>query len=182
MLSESLQQALNQRMTREFEAAQLYLAMSGYFSARSLEGFARWMRVQSEEEQTHGLRLFDLILARGGQIALGALATPEMNFTSALDVAKRGLTRERQVTADFHRIYALAAEERDFTTQIQLQWFLTEQVEEELQFSQLVDELALAGDHAATLLFLDRELGGRRASRMDQQIMQGSGTESSGQA
>jgi ferritin len=182
MLSERLQQALNQRMTREFEAAQLYLAMSGYFSERSLEGFARWMRVQSEEEQTHGLRLFDLIITRGGHIALGALAAPEANYTSALDVAKRGLVREREVTADFHKIYELAAEERDFTTQIQLQWFLTEQVEEEQQFSRLVDELTLAGDHAAALLLLDRELGGRRVSSTDQQIMQSGGRESGGEA
>jgi len=182
MLSERLQQALNQRMTSEFAAAQLYLAMSSYCSERSLDGFARWLRVQSEEEQTHGLRLFDLILARGGHIALGALAIPEANYSSVLDVAQRGLNREREVTADFHRIYALAVEECDFTTQIQLQWFLTEQVEEEQQFSQLVDELTLAGDHAAALLFLDRELGGRRASRTDQQIMQGSGAESGGEA
>jgi ferritin len=182
MLSERLQQALNQRMTREFEAAQLYLAMSGYFAERSLEGFARWMRVQSEEEQTHGLRLFDLILARGGHIALGELAAPEASYTSAVDVAKRGLAREQEVSADFHRIYEIAAEERDFTTQIQLQWFLTEQVEEEQQFTQLVGELTLAGDHAAALLLLDRDLGGRRASSTDQLIMQGGRTESGGEA
>ncbi len=182
MLSERLQQALNQRMTREFEAAQLYLAMSGYFSERSLAGFARWLRVQSEEEQTHGLRLFDLILARGGHIFLGALAAPEASYASALDVAKRGLAREQEVTADFHRIYGLAVEERDFTTQIQLQWFLTEQVEEEQQFSQLLDELTLAGDQPSALLFLDRELGGRRASRTDLKILQDSGAESDGDA
>src|SRR5690242_15471612 len=127
MLSDRVQQALNQRMTREFEAAQLYLAMAGDCAGRSLDGFAHWLRVQSEEEQTHGLRLFDLILARGGRIALGALAPPEAAYPSLLAVAQRGLAREREVTADFHRLYALAVEEGDFTTQVQLQWFLSEQ-------------------------------------------------------
>jgi ferritin len=175
MLSGTMQQALNARMTKEFEASLLYLAMAGYFAARNLNGFAQWMRVQSEEEQTHGLRLFDLILARGGSIALGSISAPPAQFDSPLAIAEAGRTREREVTEEFHSIYQLATDEHDFTTQIQLQWFLTEQVEEEQIFAQLADDLKLAGNEGHALLQLDRALAARKPGQGSQQVLQGDG-------
>ncbi len=175
MLSPAIQEALNRRLTNEYAASLLYLAMAGYFASRNLNGFANWLRVQSQEEQAHGLRVFDLILARGGRIALGAIPAPSADFASPLDVAQQALAREQEVSADFQQLYRLAVQEQDYTTQTQLQWFLTEQVEEEQLFGQLVEQLQLANNQGPALLLLDRELASRRPGRTTTRAVQAGG-------
>jgi ferritin len=165
MLATDLLDALNRRLTNEFAASQLYLSFAAYFEEQNLQGFGHWMRVQSMEEHMHGLRLFDLILSRGGKVRLEAVPAPPAAFASPLDAAEQALAREETVSRDFNELYQMAQRDRDSTTETQLQWFLTEQVEEEQLLGHLVSQLKLANGEGPAMLLLDRELGGRQPGR-----------------
>lgn len=161
MLSPAMQDALNGQITKEFYASQLYLAMSAYLEALNLKGFAHWMRVQSEEEREHALKLFDFILERGGSVELGALEQPPSEFGSPVEIFQASLGHERKVTASINDLYGRAAAENDYASQVFLQWFIEEQVEEEANASEMIDRLLMAGDNKAALLMLDTELKSR---------------------
>src|SRR5437763_1756599 len=107
MLSPAMQEALNRRLTNEFAASQLYLSLAAYFEEQNLRGFGHWMRVQSMEEHMHGLRLFDLILSRGGRVRIEAVPAPPADFTSPLAAAEQALAREETVSRDFNELYQL---------------------------------------------------------------------------
>jgi len=159
-----MQDALNRQVTHEFASSYLYLGMSAYCATRNFNGFAHWLRVQSMEEHAHALKFYDMILDRGGQVALQAVDAPLQEFESLLDVMQQALAHEQKVTALIQEIYALAVKEEDFTSQAQLQWFLTEQVEEERTAETIVEQLRQIGGQSATLFLLDRELAARAAA------------------
>lgn len=161
MISKTIQDALNDQIGNEFYASHLYLAMAAYFEASSLRGFAHWMRLQGQEEASHAMRLFDIINDRSGRVILGGVAAPPTEWESPLDAMQQSLEHEQKVTADFNQLYTLAVREGDVATQNQLQWFISEQVEEEKSAGEIVDQLKLAGSHGVALLMLDRELAGR---------------------
>jgi len=163
MLSKTLQDALNTQIKHEFFSSYLYLAMSSYFESQSLLGFAKWMRIQSEEEHGHAMRLFDFVHDRGGSVELQALEQPRGEFAAPLDVFQQALEHERFITAQIHQLYALAVREKDYPTQVHLQWFIDEQVEEEKNASDIVDQLRIAGNDSAAILLLDHNLGQRQA-------------------
>lgn len=162
MLTASVENAINDQVNHEFQAAYLYLSMSSHFETRGLPGFARWMRLQSQEEVQHGMKLFDYLHARDGRARLRAIEAPPAEFGTPTQVAKQVLDHERRVTALINKLYEVAAQERDYVTAAQLQWFLTEQVEEEKSAGDLVQRLEIAADNANALLLLDRELGARQ--------------------
>ncbi|MDW8327362.1 MAG: ferritin [Anaerolineales bacterium] len=168
MLSQSVQDALNNQINLEFASAYAYLAMSGYFESANLTGFAGWMRIQYQEELTHALRLFDHMHDRGGTVRLDAIAEPKAKFKSALEAFEAALAHEQKVTASIHNLYALAAKENDYATQTMLQWFINEQVEEERSVGQVVDWLKMAGDSPVALLMLDQKLGQRGSEAEDE--------------
>lgn len=163
MLSETLQQAINDQIKSEMDSAYLYLAMSAYLEGIHLPGGARWMRVQSREETSHAMKLFDYVLDRGGRVVLQAIEQPPATFASMLDVFQQALGHERKVTGMIHRLYDLATKERDYATQVMLQWFITEQVEEEKSAGDIVEQLKVIGDQPAALLFFDKQLAAREA-------------------
>jgi ferritin len=156
-----MQDALNGQITKEFYASQLYLAMSAHFEALNLKGFAHWMRVQSDEEREHALKLFGFILARGGTVELGAVEQPPAEFGSPIEIFQASLAHERRVTAWINDLYARATAENDYASQVFLQWFIDEQVEEEANASEMIDRLSMAGDNKAALLMLDTEMKSR---------------------
>jgi ferritin len=164
MLSDSIQQALNKQIQHEFNSAHAYLAMSAYFEATNFSGFAKWTRMQFQEEMEHGMRLFDFVHARGGRVTLHAIAEPTADFKSTLDVFKQALEQERSVTKLIHDLYELAMNEKDYATQVELQWFITEQIEEEKTFEEILLQLDLAGDDRAALFMLDRQMAARQAT------------------
>lgn len=153
--------ALNEQIRNEFYAAYLYLGMVAYFDERHLDGFAHWMRMQNAEEIAHAMKLFEHLTDIGGRVVLQAIDEPPSDFKSPLDVMQRALDHERHVTAKIHELYALAVEERDYATQVLLQWFVTEQVEEEKSVGDIVGRLELVGDSPEALLLIDQELAGR---------------------
>jgi ferritin len=157
MLPTDLEARLNEQMRKEFASAHLYLQMAGHFEAAGFPGFSAWMRAQATEEQVHAMRFFDFILDRGGSVAVGALEAPPITFGSPLEVFEASLAHERMITASIDGLY----EGADRATSAFLDWFATEQVEEEAMVSQIVESLKLAGDSGPALLIMDRDLGGR---------------------
>ena len=158
---------MNRQINREFCAAYLYLAMSAHFEVRSLDGFATWMRAQAREEQGHAMRLFDHLVERGVQVDLVAIDAPASDFGSPLEVFEAALEQEQLTTKRIHELYDLAVEHHDHPVQLVLEWFITEQVEEEASVGTVVDQLRMAGDNQAAILMLDRELGTRSDATAD---------------
>ena len=160
MITAKLQNAINNQIQAEMYSANLYLAMSGYCLSKNLKGFANWLRVQYQEETMHALKFVDYILERGGQLELKVLDAPPAEFGKPVEVFEKILAHEEHVTSLINQLYALAVEERDVATQIFLQWFVTEQVEEEASASEVLEQLKMVGDSAG-LFYLDKELAAR---------------------
>ena len=163
MLSKTLQDAMNEQIKNELYSAYLYLSMSAYCEAANLPGFAHWMRVQAQEEEAHALKFYGFIYERGGRVVLQAIDQPPVEFQSPRAVFEQTLEHEQKVTAMIHDLYALAVQEKDYASQIFLQWFVTEQVEEEASASQILETLKMIGDKGHALIMLDRQLGSREA-------------------
>lgn len=163
MFSQKVQNAINDQINAELYSAYVYLSMSAYFEAQNLSGFAHWMRLQYQEETQHALKLFDFMNDRGGNIVLKAVETPPAGFGSPLDIFEKALAHEQKVTGLIHNLYKLAVDEGDYPTQVLLQWYIDEQVEEEKNATAAVANLRLAADSGTGLLLLDREMGERGA-------------------
>ncbi|MFQ5962645.1 MAG: ferritin, partial [Candidatus Methylomirabilales bacterium] len=161
MLSRKVQDAINEQIKHEFFSSYLYLSMSAHLESVHLSGFARWMRLQSQEEMSHAMKLFDFVQEREGRVVLQAIDQPPAKFKSPLDVFQQALEHERKVTAMIHKLYDLAGKENDYATQVMLQWFIQEQVEEEKAAGDIVEQLKMIGDEVTPLLMLDRQLGAR---------------------
>ncbi len=153
-----MQDALNRHLNQEFFASYLYLSMAAYCDQINLPGFSHWMRIQSQEEYDHAMKLYDFILDRDGQVILAPIAQPHLEFESALDVMEQTLEHERGVSNLIDRLYGLAVEQGDYATQVHLQWFITEQVEEEKIAKDIVEHLKMFGQEGEALLLLDRQL------------------------
>lgn len=161
MLSKKMQDAINEQIKNELYSAYLYLSMSAYFESMNLPGFAHWLRVQFEEEQEHALKFYDFIHDRGGTVELKAIDQPPSKWGSALEAFKEVLSHEQKVTSLIHSLYKLAQEENDYASQVMLNWFVEEQVEEEKNASEIVAHLELIEARGSAMLMLDHELGKR---------------------
>ena len=153
--------ALNDQIRLELSSGYAYLSMSAQFEAEAFDGFARWMRLQANEELEHAMRLFEYVNQRGGRVLLQAVGKPPSDFGRPRDAFGKALEHEQAVTASIHRLYALADQHSDLATMRALDWFVTEQVEEEESAQRAVDLLTRAGDNDAALLMLDRQFGQR---------------------
>ncbi|TYO98466.1 ferritin [Geothermobacter ehrlichii] len=161
MLSDKLLDALNEQMKNEFFSAYLYMAIAGYFEAEDLPGIASWMRVQTLEEMTHGEKFFNFITEAGGRTDFRAFDAPKNLFDSPLEAFRFSLEHEKFVTASINKLMDLAKEEGNHAAQIFLQWFVTEQVEEEASFALIIRKLERIGNDGNGLLRLDEELSAR---------------------
>jgi ferritin len=161
-LSDQLAHAFNEQINLEFESAYAYLGMAAWCEAAGLTGFARWLRAQAQEETDHGLRFFNFVLDRDQRVELTDIAATPANYDSVLDVFRAALGREQRVTAAIGDLYAKATAEHDYASVPILNWFTTEQIEEEATVRQIVAELERVGDNTAALVLLDREMAQRR--------------------
>ena len=161
MLKKSVLDGISQQIKNELYAGYLYLAMSSHFDVENFKGFSHWMRLQAEEELQHAIRLFDYVARVRGRVALHAIEAPPTTFGSPLDIFKQAFEHEREVTSQITDLYELARKERDYATELELQWFIQEQVQEEDNAATAVDQLQLAGDSKAALLMLDGQFGQR---------------------
>lgn len=161
MLKKKLQKALNDQINAEMYSSYLYLSMESYFQSISLGGFANWMRGQVQEELMHGMKFYDFVVERGGRVTLDAIAKPEAEWQSPFDAFEAILKHEQHVTSLINDLVNLAISEKDHATNIFLQWFVSEQVEEESTVGGIVDRLRLIKDNPSGLFMLDAELGKR---------------------
>lgn len=160
-ISATMQKALNDQVNKEFVASYLYLSMAAYFAEKNYNGFAKWMRMQAVEEAKHAMKIFDFVEDRGGRVTLEAIDRPPPDFPSAVAVFELARDHEAKVSAGIHTLYELAATEKDWATQAMLQWFITEQVEEEKTSSEIVETLKMIDKNASGLYMFDHELGQR---------------------
>jgi len=162
LLGKAVEEAMNEQIGNELFSAYQYLSMAAYCESENLPGFAQWMRAQSQEETEHAMKIYDFILERNGRVVLRAIDGPVVEFGSPLEVFERALEHEQKVTAMINDLYGLALRENDYASQTFLQWFVTEQVEEEKNAGDVVETLKMVGDKSEALFLLDRELGQRR--------------------
>ncbi len=163
MISETLQDAINEQINFELISAYLYLSMSAHFETQNLPGFANWMRVQYNEETGHALKLYNYVHDRNGAVTLKAIAQPATEFKTPLDIFKQVLEHEQKVTSLINKLYELAVKEKDYAAQSFLQWFINEQVEEEKNATDIINLLEMIGGSPVSLIMADRQLGARKS-------------------
>ncbi len=161
MLSKVMQDAMNDQINKELYSSYLYLSMAAYFEDRNLPGFAHWMRIQESEEREHAMKFYDFILERGGKVNLKAIEAPKTEWKSTLEVAEEVAAHEAKVTASIYVLYETALKEKDYPTQVMLQWFISEQVEEEKKAAEIVGNLKLIEERGTAVLMLDHQLAKR---------------------
>lgn len=161
MLAAKMNDALNEQVKWELYSSYLYLAMSSWFTDKGLPGFAHWMRMQAEEEMIHAMKFYAYILERGGKTVLHAIDAPTQDWDGALKVFDYALNHEYAVTKRINDLMDVAYGEKDHAATIFLQWFVTEQVEEEASFGEIVSQLKLIGGQGEGLFMMDKELAGR---------------------
>jgi ferritin len=161
MLKKNMEDALNRQMNRELYSGYLYLSMAAYFESKDLKGFAHWMGSQAQEEYMHGMKFYNHIIQHGGRARMMDIEAPPMKWTSPLKVFEQTLKHEQAVTGLIHDLVELAKKSKDHATTKFLQWFVTEQVEEEEAASEVLERLKSIGKDANALCQLDRELATR---------------------
>lgn len=142
-MNEKLCEELNTQLNREFYSAYLYFAMSTYFAEIFLDGFAEFMKKQASEELGHAERIYDYLLHTNNKITLSRIEAPESDWVNPVDVVETALKHEKHVTSSFHKMYKYTKEHNDYETEIFLQWFITEQIEEEDTFFKLLEQMKI---------------------------------------
>ncbi|MFU8779873.1 MAG: ferritin [Kiritimatiellia bacterium] len=161
MITVKMAKALNEQINKELYSAYLYLAMSADAQNKGMPGVANWFYVQTQEELGHVQRFYQYLLRQNAVVELDAIAKPEVKAQTALDLFKAGLAHEKFITASIHSLVDVAVEQKDRATEVFLQWFVNEQVEEEENACGIIDQLKLAGDVGSGLFMIDRELATR---------------------
>ena len=161
MLKPKMETALNEQINAELFSSYLYLAMVADFESKNMPGAANWMRIQAEEELSHALKLFNFINERNGRVVLARVEGPQTEWDSPLAAFEAELGHEKMISGRINDLVDLALAEKDHAANIFLQWFVTEQVEEEANAQAIVDRLKMVGDHAMGVFMVDGELGKR---------------------
>ncbi len=162
MLTKKMHEALNRQVNREMYSAYLYLSMAAFSEHVGLKGFAHWFEAQAREEMEHAMRFYRYLLDQGAKITLETIEKPPADFASALDMFEKTLEHEKAVTKMITDLTELAMAEKDHATQVFLQWFVTEQVEEEAHATEILGKIKFVGDHPNGLFMIDRELAARQ--------------------
>ena len=156
-----VEKALNEQIQAEFFSFYLYLSMAAFFTARHLDGFAHWMRIQAQEEFLHAMKLFDYVAERGGTVKLLALDAPQSEWASPAVAFDEVLKHERFISQRIDKLVDLANAENDHATTVLMHWYVNEQVEEEATADTLCHQVKMVEDSPQGLLMIDRELAGR---------------------
>jgi len=163
MISQTIQDALNHQINLEQYSAQLYLAMSAHCETLGFRGFAHWLRIQASEETVHAVMLIDFLLNRKGTLELKTVAAPPREFGGVIQVFEQTLAHEEGVTQTINALFELSRSEKDYASEMKLQWYVSEQVEEEANVGQVVDHLRAVGDKGGAIWYLDSKMGKRVA-------------------
>ena len=161
MISTTMQDTINEQINKELFSSYLYLSMAAFFEEKNLPGFAKWMHIQSGEEREHAMKFYEHLVDRGGRVLLKAIEAPGTEWKSNLELFKEVQAHEAKVTRSIYDLYEQALKEKDYAAQVLLQWFITEQVEEEKNAAEVVQQLELIDAHGTAVLMLDHQLGKR---------------------
>jgi ferritin len=164
MINKKIQDALNVQINMEQFSAQLYLAMSAHCEGKSFRGFAHWLRIQAQEETKHAMKLVDFVFDRGGQLELQAIKAPGKDFGGMTELFQQILDHEKLITRSINALFELSRVEKDYASEITLQWYVTEQVEEEANVGQILDQLKAIGEQGGGIWYLDSKMGKRGAT------------------
>lgn len=164
MINEKVRKAINEQIKNELESAYIYLSMVAYFHSINMDGMAQWMRVQTKEEVAHAMKFFDHVQQRDGRVELQPLKPLKTDWSSPLEAFQDAYKHEQFITGKINDLVKLAREEADEPAGILLQWFVSEQVEEEANASKIVQTLERVGDSGPGLLMVDSQLGKRGSS------------------
>ena len=162
MINPKIEKAFNEQINAELYSAYMYLSMAAHFDAKNLSGMGAWMKRQADEEMEHAMKFYSYIIENGGKVNLKTIEAPPKTWKSALDVFQNAYKHECKVTKLIHVLADLAKKLNDHPASIFLQWFVTEQIEEESTASSIVDKLKLIKENGAALLMLDHELSKRQ--------------------
>jgi ferritin len=158
MISPAMVAALNEQIKHEYYSSYLYLAMSAYSDQQNLKGFAHWMRIQADEERGHAMKFYDYLLSLGLRVELKAIEQPPLEFGSPRAMFQQVLAHERMITGLIHTLYEHAHAEKDYRTQIMLQWFVSEQIEEEANAAEILSRIEQVEERMSAVLWIDKEL------------------------
>ncbi|HYH02675.1 MAG TPA: ferritin [Bacillota bacterium] len=161
MIAANIEGVINEQIKLEMDSSQIYLAMAAYFHAVGLDGMAQWMKAQSREETGHAMKFFDHLVDRGGRVELSGLTQPRKEWGSVMEAFEDAYRHEQFITSKIHQLYKLTLDEADYAANGMLQWFVTEQVEEEASVSKIVENLKRIGNSGSGLIMLDHQLGKR---------------------
>jgi ferritin len=161
MISKKVEEAINNQLNAELYSSYAYLAMSAYFESQDLSGFATWFRLQSNEEYGHAMKIFDYIHQIGGTVTLKEVKAPKTDWKDFVEVFRDTFDHEQRVTIMINKLVDLAIKEKDHATTNFMQWFISEQVEEEATSAQILKKMEMVGDSKAGLFMIDREMGNR---------------------
>ncbi|MBF0489551.1 MAG: ferritin [Candidatus Omnitrophica bacterium] len=162
VIKSKIEKALNKQINVELGAFYSYLSMAAYFGSHHMTGFAAWYKVQSNEEFKHAMRLYEYIISRGGIVVLTSIEAPQEQWKSFLSVFESAYAQELTVTGQIHDLINLARSEGDYATEIMLQWFITEQVEEENTAKNNVENFKFIKNTTEGVVVFDHELGQRK--------------------
>jgi len=168
-MNKKIEDAFNDHLNAEFYSAYLYLSMANYFAVQNLDGMLNWMRIQTEEERLHAIKFLDHIHDRGGRVILKQIDQPRIEWSSPLEVFQEAYAHECQISRKINELVNLAIAESDHAANTFLQWFVTEQVEEESTSLAVVEKLKLIGDNTTGILIMDQQLGQRTLGPTDGQ-------------
>ena len=163
MISQNMVTALNHQIKHELFSSYLYLSMSAYCDLQGLKGFANWMQIQADEERGHAKKFYDYLLDSGVPVVLEAIEQPPVGFGSPKQLIQATLDHERSITQRIHGLMAQAKQENDYRTEIFLQWFVSEQIEEEKNAMDILQRIEIVEEKMSAILWIDKELGKRKA-------------------
>lgn len=158
MLTPTILKLLNEQITHELRNRNIYLAMRGWFNTKSLAGFTKFMDKQADGEREHADKFMSYVQDHKDLVEIGDVTAPKSTFKNALEALEAALTTEKDTTAKIKALYQAATKENDFATQAMLDWFVTEQVEEETVIRKIIDKLEGVAGAYAGLLIIDQEL------------------------
>lgn len=158
MLSQTIEKALNNQIKIEAESSQIYLAMACWAEVKGLEGVAGFMYNQSQEERDHMLKLVKFVNERGGHAKISELAEPNVTFKSFKEMFEMLFNHEVYVSKSINELVHISLEERDYATHNFLQWYVSEQIEEEAMARTVLDKINLIGDDKGGLYLFDRDI------------------------
>ncbi|WP_321314804.1 ferritin [Halarcobacter sp.] len=164
MISKELQNALIEQLNKEYHSAYLYLGMSAYCSKEGFNGSSNWFLIQYQEEIAHGMKLFKYLEDQDVEIKLPSIEGVKVEYNSLLDVFKKALAHEQKMSKNLNILSDIAMKEKDHATYNLLQWYVTEQVEEEATLKEIRDHIKLVGDNGYGLYTIDKELSTRSFS------------------